>query len=91
MSFPVKILFCSWVYENKMPTAISLLESFQEQILYKAGQMPCIQRLAKGNQTLLKQAGSVESSKKKTFLFSICCHLNIKPAFSKQSALPSQH
>lgn len=91
MSFPDKVLFCSWVYENEMPAAPSLLESLQEQVLYRAAQTLFIPRLAKGNRTLLKQAGFVESSKKKTFPFSVCCHLDIKSAFSQQSVLPSQN
>jgi len=54
-----------------MPAATCLLDSFQEQALYRAAQMLCTQRLAKGNQTLLKQAGFGVSSKKKTFRFSM--------------------
>lgn len=57
LSFLAKVLFCCWACENKMPAGTSLPESFQKLALHRAAQTLCIQMLAKGNQTLLKQVG----------------------------------
>lgn len=53
----------------------------QEQVLYRAAATLRIQKLAKGNRNLLKQADSVESSKKKTFPFGNVCLLQTRVSY----------
>lgn len=48
MSFPDMVLFCFWVYENKMPAATSLPARFQQQVLPRAAQVLCTRMIAKG-------------------------------------------
>lgn len=55
--------------------------SSQEQVLYRVAETLCIQRLAKGSRTLLKQADSVECGKRKTFHFGSVCFLQTRVSY----------
>lgn len=82
------VLFCCWVYENEMPAAISFLKPFRSKccrgLLTQPAHKGCWRQLNPPEAS--RFCWQREKKPKTTLFFCICCHTDIKTAFSKQSA-----